>query len=106
MSALQIGMLWQCETPTLANDIARAAEYYRAKYGKPVNAVHVPEGTDTAIMAGSIINVIPDKNVRPGTLWIGWAGPQPQPPATTETPVLEPNYAARMVALAEKKGKL
>jgi hypothetical protein len=73
--AMKIGMLW-CDTDgaSLALDqrVARAASYYRRKYGSQPNLclVHPEPGAESLQCVGST-SVRINPSVLPGHLWLG-----------------------------------
>jgi hypothetical protein len=69
---MNIGMMWFDNDPktSLATKIARAAEYYRAKYGRTPDICLVNPNTTIGEVMGNI-TIRSCKTILPGHLWIG-----------------------------------
>jgi hypothetical protein len=74
---MNTGMMWFDNDPktALAVKIQKAAEFYRAKYGRVpdvcmVNPAMLPASAESALQAGKIL-VRATRSVLPGHLWIG-----------------------------------
>lgn len=76
---MNVGMLWFDNDPktTLTAKIARAADYYRQKYGRQPNVCFIhPSMMETvdsekSASATSKVTVRPYRPLLPGHLWIG-----------------------------------
>jgi hypothetical protein len=75
---MQVGMLWLDNDArnTLTARIARAADYYRSKYGDMpdlclVHPSMLAEDHDLAAGRAGKVIVRPNRTVLPGYLWIG-----------------------------------
>jgi hypothetical protein len=84
---MNVGMLWFDNDPrtALTAKVARAADYYRKKYGlvadmclvhpsmlseNRANLVEGQAGKDSGTVAGTVF-VRPNRAIQPGHLWIG-----------------------------------
>jgi hypothetical protein len=74
---MNVGMLWFDNDPNtaLAAKVARAADYYRQKYGLAPNLclVHpsmLGKNTPAEQRSGKV-SVLPNRAILPGHLWIG-----------------------------------
>ncbi|GAB4504374.1 MAG: hypothetical protein Fur0043_13680 [Anaerolineales bacterium] len=76
---MNTGMLWFDNDPktALTIKIARAADYYRQKYGRPPNVCLIHPSMlggdlpEHASLTASNVTVRPYRTVLPGHLWIG-----------------------------------
>ena len=71
---LRVGMLWFDDSPhrPLSTKIARAAAYYKKKYGRLPNICYVRSkaGIPSQALDGRI-RVVPLKDILPDHLWLG-----------------------------------
>jgi hypothetical protein len=68
------GMLWQVDDgQMLENEINRAVEHYRQKYGKAPDTVEMHPSMIDEIIKPELIKVIMHSSaaISPGTIWIG-----------------------------------
>lgn len=68
------GMLWQVEEGRpLSEEINRAAEYYRKKYGRKADTVEMHPSTMDEITRPELVKLTlcSSAAIMPGTLWIG-----------------------------------
>lgn len=70
---MNVGMLWFDNDPNLplADKVAKAADYYRRKYGKTPDLCLVHPGMIGDTQAAGAVSVRSNRSILPGHLWIG-----------------------------------
>jgi hypothetical protein len=79
-AVMNVGMLWFDDDPkrTLEDKVARAAEYYRQKFGEvpDVSFVHPRTLPEPRTVAGVMVR--PARTIQPDHFWIGVRDPERQ----------------------------